>query len=313
MRSLLITPGNVRRVADELARMRGAAMKIGQLLSMDAGEFLPPELAQILARLRDQANIMPPSQLGQVLEQGWGPGWRRNFKRFDVRPIAAASIGQVHRARTKDGRDLAIKVQYPGVAKSIDSDVTNVGALLRLSGLLPKGFEIAPYLTEARRQLHEETDYGREGAQLQRFFQWLEGAHSFIIPRFHSDLSTPQILAMSFVDGKPIETLAEADAAIRNRVMTDLIDLTLREVFSFGAMQSDPNFANYLYDAGTQRIVLLDFGAARDLDPGVTQAYAGLLRAGFSGDAGGLLDASVALGIVHPGGKSAGAIPVCLR
>jgi len=306
MRSLLITPGNVRRVADELARMRGAAMKIGQLLSMDAGEFLPPELAQILARLRDQANIMPPSQLGQVLEQGWGPGWRRNFKRFDVRPIAAASIGQVHRAWTKDGRDLAIKVQYPGVAKSIDSDVTNVGALLRLSGLLPKGFDIAPYLTEARRQLHEETDYGREGAQLQRFSQWLEGAHSFIIPRFHSDLSTPQILAMSFVDGKPIETLAEADAAIRNRVMTDLIDLTLREVFSFGAMQSDPNFANYLYDAETQRIVLLDFGAARDLDPGVTQAYAGLLRAGFSGDAGGLLDASVALGIVHPRGEERG-------
>jgi predicted unusual protein kinase regulating ubiquinone biosynthesis (AarF/ABC1/UbiB family) len=303
LRGLLVTPGNVRRLADELARMRGAAMKLGQLLSMDAGEILPPELAQILARLRDQAHIMPPSQLGQVLEREWGPGWRRQFRRFDVRPIAAASIGQVHRAWTKDGRDLAIKVQYPGVDKSIDSDVTNVGALLRLSGLLPKGFNISPYLAEARRQLHEETDYAREGAQLNRFAEWLDGSDSFALPRFHADLSTSHILAMSFIAGRPIETLADTDVATRDRVMTELIDLTLREVFVFGAMQSDPNFANYLYDADTKRIVLLDFGAARDLDPAITHGYADLLRAGLSGDAGGLRDAAVALGMIQAGSE----------
>jgi len=125
-------------------------MKMGQLMSMDTGDILPPELTQIMARLRDDAHVMPPKQLKSVLNDQWGDGWLRRFKRFDVRPIAAASIGQVHRAITKDGRDLAIKVQYPGVARSIDSDVSNVGALIRMTGLLPKDFALSPYLEEAK-------------------------------------------------------------------------------------------------------------------------------------------------------------------
>ena len=137
-RDLLLTPRNITRVAEQLAQMRGAAMKIGQLVSMDSGEVLPPELAQIMARLRDDAHFMPPAQLKQVLNTEWPANWLRAFRKFDVRPIAAASIGQVHRAQLKGGRDLAIKVQYPGVAKSIDADVANVGALMRMSGLLPK-------------------------------------------------------------------------------------------------------------------------------------------------------------------------------
>ena len=120
-RGLLMTPKNVTRIADELSKMRGAAMKIGQLVSMDAGDVLPPELSQIMARLRDNADFMPPSQLKKVLASQWPAGWLKDFSRFDVRPIAAASIGQVHRATLRDGRELAIKVQYPGVARSIDS------------------------------------------------------------------------------------------------------------------------------------------------------------------------------------------------
>ncbi|MEO0654258.1 MAG: AarF/UbiB family protein, partial [Pseudomonadota bacterium] len=190
LRDLLLTPANIGRVTDQLARMRGAAMKVGQLVSMDTGEMLPPELAQIMARLRAEADHMPPKQLKTVLTAAWGPDWVKRFRRFDVRPIAAASIGQVHRAQTRDGRDLALKVQYPGVRRSIDSDVTNVGALIKVSGLLPPGLDLAPLLDEARKQLHEETDYLREGAQLARFGALMAEAPDIRVPTLAEDFTT---------------------------------------------------------------------------------------------------------------------------
>lgn len=284
MRDLLLTPGNITRVADQLAKMRGAAMKIGQLMSMDTGDVLPPELAEIMARLRDDAHFMPPAQLKQVLNRHWPENWLRSFERFDVRPIAAASIGQVHRARLKTGEELAIKVQYPGVAESIDSDVANVGMLMRMSGLLPAGFELAPYLEEARKQLHEETDYQREGAHLARFGALLADAPRFVVPVLETRWTTPDILAMSFVAGVPIEAARDAPEEVRNRIARDLIDLTLRELFIFGVMQTDPNFANYLYDAEADRIVLLDFGATREIAPAVVDQYARLILAGVEDD-----------------------------
>ena len=284
MRDLLLTPGNVARVADQLAKMRGAAMKIGQLMSMDTGDVLPPELAEIMARLRDDAHFMPPAQLKQVLGTHWPEHWLRSFERFDVRPVAAASIGQVHRARLKTGEDLAIKVQYPGVAESIDSDVANVGLLMRMSGLLPAGFDLAPYLEEARKQLHEETDYQREGEHLSRFQTLLEGDPRFVVPKLDARWTTPGILAMSYVAGTPIEDARQASQQVRDRIARDLIDLTLKELFAFGIMQTDPNFANYLYDAEADRIVLLDFGATRAFAPEVIDQYARLIAAGVEDD-----------------------------
>lgn len=299
MRDLLLMPGNIRRIADELAHMRGAAMKMGQLMSMDGGDVLPPELADILARLRADAHFMPPKQLKQVLNDNWGEGWLRRIERFDVRPIAAASIGQVHRARLRDGRELAIKVQYPGVARSIDSDVSNVGMLLRMSGLLPAGFDIAPYLTEARRQLHEETDYAREGRYLSEFGRSLQGRDAFEVPCRHEDWCTQDILAMSFVDGVPIETLETASQSERDRVATALISLTLEELLGFGLMQTDPNFANYRYDTATGRIILLDFGAARRLAPDTADQYRSLLRAGLAQDQEALGHAVAQIGFIN--------------
>lgn len=299
-RDLLLTPKNINRLAEQLARMRGAAMKIGQLVSMDSGEVLPPELAQIMARLRDDAHFMPPAQLKRVLNAQWPASWLSAFRKFDVRPIAAASIGQVHRAQLKDGRDLAIKVQYPGVARSIDADVANVGALMRMSGLLPKGFAIAPYLDEARKQLHDETDYAREGASLAQFSQLMEGSNRFKVPEFHTDWSTDSILAMSFVKGVPIERTVDQSQELRDAIAADLIELTLREIFDFRLMQTDPNFANYLYDPEADQIVLLDFGAARVLDDALVTQYGDLFRHGLTDDVDGLIAVSEALGFVSP-------------
>lgn len=295
MRSLLMTPTNLRRVADQLARMRGAAMKVGQLISMDAGDVLPPELADIMARLRDQAHFMPPKQLKQVLNRNWGETWLSSFKHFDPHPIAAASIGQVHRAQLKDGRDVAIKVQYPGIAASIDSDVANVGALVKMSGLVPKGFDLDPYMEEARRQLHEETDYAREGEHLIKFRSLLEKDPRFSVPEFHPDWSTREILTMSYLPGQPIEAVADAPSDDRNRVMTALIDLTLRELFQYNITQSDPNFANYRYDPKTGTIILLDFGATRSLDPSLGRGYGALLRAGLEEDPKALRDTAISM------------------
>ena len=284
LRNLLLTPSNVQRVSDQLAQMRGAAMKIGQLISMDAGDVLPPELSQILVRLRDDAHPMPPTQLKRTLSAEWPAQWLLSFDKFDVRPIAAASIGQVHRGQLKDGRDLAIKVQYPGVAKSIDSDIANVGILMRVSGLLPKGFELAPYLEEGRKQLHEETDYKREATQLIQFGNLLANKTQFVVPELHSDWSTPNILAMTYVAGVPIERVTEEPQEIRDQIAKDLIDLTIHELFSYGVMQTDPNFANYLYQPDRQRIALLDFGATHKISPPVVQFYHRLMLAGFAGD-----------------------------
>ena len=191
VRDLLLTPANARRVADELAKLRGAAMKVGQLVSMESGDLLPPALAEILGRLRSDARAMPKTQVIDMLVANWGVGWEKQFKRFAFTPLAAASIGQVHRAQTLDGRDLAIKIQYPGVRQSIDSDVDNVAGLLRLSGLMPKAMDIEPLLRDAKRQLHDEANYIREGNYLHRYGDLLADAPQYRLPRLHADLTTP--------------------------------------------------------------------------------------------------------------------------
>lgn len=283
-RDLLMTPSNAARLTGQLSQMRGAAMKMGQMLSMEAADLMPPEFADILATLRSDAHFMPPQQLKKVLIAGLGTGFMKRFKRFDVHPIAAASIGQVHRAQTSDGRDIALKVQYPGVRDSIDSDVRNVGALIAMSGMLPKGLDIAPMLEEARQQLHDEADYEREAQFLTRYRDLMAGAEGFALPQLHKDFLTPDILGMSFLDGIAIEDLTAEPQDLRDAVATKLIELVLRELFEFGTMQTDPNFANYRYNHDTGQIILLDFGATRVFAPEMAKQYRAVLRAGLAAD-----------------------------
>ena len=280
---LLLTPANTLRLTDGLSHLRGAALKLGQMMSMDTGLVLPAELTTILGRMRDDARHMPPKQLQTVLNAEWGPGWYGRFARFDVRPFAAASIGQVHRAVTRDGRDLAIKVQYPGVRASIDSDVDNVATLMRLPGLLPRGMDISPLLSEAKRQLHAEADYLAEAQHLARFGALLEGSDSFVLPALHPELCTPQVLAMTYIESAPLDSLLDAPQAVRDRVAEALINLVLRELFVFGAMQTDPNLANYRYDPQTGRIVLLDFGAVQPIAPDLAADFRALARVALDG------------------------------
>ncbi|MGB3471567.1 MAG: AarF/ABC1/UbiB kinase family protein [Erythrobacter sp.] len=299
-RDLVLTPGNVRRMTDRLSHLRGAAMKMGQMISLDAGDLLPPELSEILATLRDQANFMPTKQLDTVLRQEWGSDWRKQFKWFNPRPIAAASIGQVHKALTRDGQELAIKVQYPGVAKSIDSDVDNVMTLLKVAGFAPPELEIDKLLAVAKQQLHEEADYEREGAQMALYREQLADTPGFVVPRLHEGLTRGSILAMSFEEGVSIEKLAEEPVERRDEIYARLIRLVARELFDFGVMQTDPNFANFRYRPSTGEIILLDFGACRPVDPAVSNGYRDMLIAGLQGNREEVREATIRAGFMQP-------------
>jgi predicted unusual protein kinase regulating ubiquinone biosynthesis (AarF/ABC1/UbiB family) len=299
-RDLILTPGNVKRMTERLSHLRGAAMKMGQMISLDSGDFLPPELAEILARLRDQANFMPTRQLDRVLREDWGPDWRKQFKYFNARPIAAASIGQVHKAMTRDGQELAIKVQYPGVAKSIDSDVDNVMTLLRVAGFAPPELEIDKLLAVAKKQLHEEADYQREGAQMELYRARLADTPGFVVPRLHEGLTRGSILAMSFEDGVNIEKLGDEPPERRDEIFGNLLRLVTRELFEFGVMQTDPNFANFRLRPETGEIVLLDFGACRPVDPAVSNGYRTMLIAGLEGNRDEVRAATIEAGFMQP-------------
>jgi len=299
-RDLILTPGNVQRLTDRLSHLRGAAMKMGQMISLDAGDFLPEELSKILATLRDQANFMPTRQLDQVLRAEWGPDWRKQFRWFNPRPIAAASIGQVHKALTRDGEELAIKVQYPGVAKSIDSDVDNVVTLLKVAGFAPPELEMEKLMAAAKQQLHEEADYQREGEQMALYRERLADVEGFVVPRLHEALTRGPILAMSFEEGVSIEELGNEPPQRRDEVYARLIRLVARELFDFGVMQTDPNFANFRYRRETDEIVLLDFGACRPVDPTVANGYRRMLDAGLNGNREEVLKATIEAGFMMP-------------
>lgn len=295
---LFLTPSNAMKLTRQLSQMRGAAMKIGQMISMDSGDFLPKEFADILARLRADAKHMPRKQLMGVLDTEWGRGWRSRYKSFDMQPIAAASIGQVHRAKLPDGTELAIKIQYPGVKDSIDSDVKNVAALLRMSGLVPASLDVAPIIEEGRKQLHQEADYEREAAYMSRFAQLLKEHKSFEVPQYYPDISTDKVLAMSFHESIPIEDMVSADQETRDTIISRLMELTLRELFDFKLMQTDPNFANYRYNETNEKIVLLDFGACRDVYTDISKAYGAVMQAALANDADAVYEAAIAIGFI---------------
>ncbi|WP_434362233.1 AarF/ABC1/UbiB kinase family protein [Parasalinivibrio latis] len=295
-RDLLLTPGNAMRVADQLAQLRGAAMKVGQLLSMDAGDLLPAELTDVLSRLRANGTAMPPSQLSSVLEKELGSGWKQNFIEFTFKPIAAASIGQVHSAHADDGTRLAVKVQYPGIRDSIDSDVNNVMTLLGVTGLIPAGVDYHSLLDEAKKQLHAESDYQLEARQLDTYREHLSGDSDFVLPDVYHEITSPGVLAMTYLEGEPIESLVDASQQVRDRVMHALLRLFFKEIFSFRLVQTDPNFANYLFNNNTGQLVLLDFGAARHYSEAVSDGYRKLFSAATIQDREAIADALSQIG-----------------
>ncbi|MCR9597995.1 AarF/ABC1/UbiB kinase family protein [Vibrio alginolyticus] len=295
-KDLLLTPQNIARLTDQLAHLRGAAMKLGQMLSMDAGDVLEPELADILSRLRSNADPMPAKQLNAVMESSLGTNWKAEFLSFNFKPIASASIGQVHQAYSDAGDNLAVKVQYPGIRKSIDSDVDNVGTLLKVVGLIPESVDYKGLLEEAKKQLHDEADYAREAQFAIRYHDALKEHPHFVVPKIHTESCSDSVLAMEFIDGSPIEQIEHYDQSTRDFVMHSLLELLFRELFEFKMVQTDPNFANYLYIENTRQIGLLDFGATREYNERFSTGYRQAFASVVNNDEQGLNDALEQIG-----------------
>jgi predicted unusual protein kinase regulating ubiquinone biosynthesis (AarF/ABC1/UbiB family) len=298
----VLTPGNADLLARRLATLRGPAMKVGQILSLQADDIIPEEFRNALAMLRSQGYSMPDTQLRRVLGREYGKGWQARFAHFDFEPVAAASIGQLHRARKHGGRELALKIQYPGVARSVDSDVENLATLLRRLDFLPTKFDVPALAAEAKRQLKLETDYETEARHLERYRKLVADMPDVIVPRVDRSLTTRHVLAMDWIEGEPLEVLASevAPQARRNAVARTLQELMFRELFEFRFVQTDPNIANYLYLPGTQQIALLDLGSVGEYTAQFVDGYRRACRGVVEDDAALIRDAVYDLGYAHP-------------
>lgn len=282
--SPFLSDQNAERLAYALCRMRGAALKIGQMLSIQDESLVPAPILAALDIVRQGADVMPRWQLNQVLDAELGSDWQSKLTSFDYEPMAAASIGQVHRAVTKDGMQVAMKIQYPGVADSIESDIQNVKILLDYTNLIPKGLYLDSAMKVAREELSRECDYELEAANQKRFRDVLSNAKGFYVPYVVDDTSSKRVLTTELVSGIPIDKVAQLSQETRNYVGKKLLELTLMELFVFRFMQTDPNWSNFLYDEATKTINLIDFGAARAYRKSFVDDYLRMVVACANGD-----------------------------
>ncbi|KAG0027860.1 hypothetical protein BGZ81_005232 [Podila clonocystis] len=295
-----LTPANMDRLVSKLTRMRGAALKLGQMLSIQDDKMLPTELEQVLLRVQNSANFMPEKQMRRVMSQTMGSNWESEFSDFNMVPVAAASIGQVHKAvHRATGLPVAVKIQYPGVAASIDSDLANLKTLVLMSSILPRGMYLDNTIKVAQRELGWETDYLREADCIEEFGRLLKDDADFQVPRMVREASGPMVLTMEWMQGETMNSaMHNYDQAARDRIGTSILSLCLRELFEFQYMQTDPNWTNFLYNPLTTKIELLDFGATRGFDQRFTTLYLNTLQAGAAGDREGCLRYSRELGFL---------------
>ncbi|KAL1637282.1 hypothetical protein SLS58_009373 [Diplodia intermedia] len=305
--SLMLSAGNMERLVAKLSRMRGAALKLGQMISFQDIKMLPPQIHDVLQRVQDSADYMPASQRNKVLASNLGKDWKDLFESFEDVPIAAASIGQVHKAVLKsNGKAVAVKVQYPGVANSIDSDLSNLSLLLTASRLLPAGLFLDKTIANARTELGWECDYVREAECQERFRKLLvDETETFRVPAVVPEASGKEVLTAELMSGKGVTKLSSISQEERDWIGTNILRLCLRELVEFRFMQTDPNWTNFLYNAQDKKIELLDFGASRDYPLEFTEPYVNVLIAASRNDRNTIRDLSIQLGYLTGAESSA--------
>lgn len=290
--SAFLSEANAERIVRTLCKVRGAALKLGQMLSIQDDAFINPQLAKIFERVRQSADFMPSKQMMKAISSDLGPNWRDQLEYFEEKPFAAASIGQVHLARLKDGREVAMKIQYPGVAKSIDSDVNNIMTALSLSNALPEGLFPEHLIEVMSRELALECDYIREARCAKKFQVLLKDHPFFYVPDVIDELSSQHVLTTALVPGFPLDQATDLSQELRNEICEQILRLCLRELFEFRYMQTDPNWSNFFFDPQAHKVALLDFGATRGFDKSFTDTYIEIINAAANQDRGGVLQRS---------------------
>uniref|UniRef100_A0A8B9H7I2 Atypical kinase COQ8A, mitochondrial n=1 Tax=Astyanax mexicanus TaxID=7994 RepID=A0A8B9H7I2_ASTMX len=286
--SPFLSEANAERIVRTLCKVRGAALKLGQMLSIQDDAFINPQLAKIFERVRQSADFMPIKQMTKALNNDLGPNWKDKLEMFEERPFAAASIGQVHLARMKDGREVAMKIQYPGVAQSINSDVNNLMTVLSMSNALPEGLFPEHLIDVMRRELALECDYIREAKCARKFKVFFSFAPTSAIG-FRSRDCAGHSITVRILSKFQIF----ASIFLFCQICENILTLCLRELFEFRYMQTDPNWSNFFYDPQTHKVALLDFGATRGFDESFTDVYIEVIKAAADGNREGVLKRSI--------------------
>ncbi|MDB5971768.1 MAG: AarF/ABC1/UbiB kinase family protein [Hydrocarboniphaga sp.] len=293
-------------LADELGQLKGSVMKAGQMLSLYGQYFLPEEAVEVLSTLQDDTPAVSWKYVKPVLDQQLGRDRLRELD-IDEEPMAAASLGQAHRARRKrDGLELVVKIQYPGVADAIDSDIKTLSRLLLMSRLTPKGLDIGPIFAELREMLVQEVDYIAERKFTEDFARRLAGDQRFAVPQVVGEYCGSRVLTTSYESGCSIRAAAvqNLSQARRDRLGEAFIELFLTEFFDWGLVQTDPHFGNYRFRVdpdGEDRIVLIDFGATRRFERKFVKSYACIVRGAIEHDHALIERGAIEIGLIQAG------------
>lgn len=296
-----ILSARAQELVEELGSLKGSVVKIGQMMALFGEHFLPEEVTTALHTLENQTTALEWPAIERHLKRQLGEVKLAELE-IEQQPLGAASLAQVHKAvRKSDGKELCLKIQYPGVANAIDSDMRALVRLLKLSRLVPMTEQFNMWLDEVREMLKREVDYDLEAHTTRHFRAALASDTRFIVPEIVPEFSTHNIMCMTFERGIGVNDPAvlELSQTRRNFIGRAIMELCCREVFEWNKMQTDPNFGNYLLRIGEtpeqDQIVLLDFGAIRDFDNEVLGPGREMIRASFYHDTDRLIRALNAL------------------
>lgn len=285
-------------IVKTMSELKGASMKLGQLMSMDMGEYLPPEVIKVLETLHQNATFLPYEKIEAILKEELGDKFS-HLTDISQTPLAAASIGQVHSAML-DGKSVVIKVQYPGVADSIPSDLKLLKMLMKnVSFVQGKDTDLDPFFKEVEEVLIRETDYINECEMLKRYRDVFKDS-DYIVPLVYPDYSTRKIITMERIHGKSLNEWTEKSLlGERQALAHQMMSLYLEEFFKHGLVQTDPNPGNFLLTQNN-KMALLDFGAVKEYDRDFIENYRKVLIASFKQDKNKILEESVKMNFIDP-------------